>query len=137
MNHRTTSPANAFVTAGRLLLSALFVVSAITKLAAPSAIQGYIASVGLPFPVFLFWGTVLFEVFAGLLLATGYQTRWVALALAAIHRGYRDCVPQRPLATRTSLHSFLKNLAVAGGLLQLAAAGASQRVLSATRPAPI
>jgi putative oxidoreductase len=136
MNPRTTSPANAFVPTGRLLLAALFVVSAITKLAAPSAIQGYIASVGLPFPVILFWGTVLFEVFAGLALAAGYQTRWVALALAAF-TVVTAAVFHNALGNPNELAHFLKNLAVAGGLLQLAAASASQRDPAATLPATI
>ena len=136
MTPRTTSPSKAFVLTGRLLLAALFVVSGVTKLSAPSAIQGYIASVGLPFPEILFWGTVLFEVFAGLLLAAGYQTRWVALALAAF-TVVTAAVFHNALGNPNELAHFLKNLAVAGGLLQVAAAAASHSAPVAARAATI
>ena len=67
---------------GRLLLIALFFVSAIGKLAAPAATKAYIVAMGLPLPDLSFWISVLVELGGGVLFLIGYQTRIVALGLA-------------------------------------------------------
>ena len=69
-------------TVGRLLLIALFFVSAIGKLAAPAATKAYIVAKGLPFPELAFWISILVELGGGALFLIGYQTRIVALGLA-------------------------------------------------------
>ena len=59
---------------GRLLLAILFLLSGLSKLAAPAAAtMGYIASAGLPFP-FLGYVTALgVELGGGLLLLVGFR----------------------------------------------------------------
>jgi putative oxidoreductase len=109
--------------AGRLLIGLPFAMSGLSKLGAYAATTTLIGAVGLPFPPLAFAVAVAVELGGGLLLIAGYQTRTVALALAVFS-----------IATAVSFHSnladqnqmihFLKNVMMAGGLLQIAAFGA-------------
>ena len=82
-----------------------------------------IGAVGLPFPPLAFVVAVAVELGGGILLIVGFRTRLVALALVLFS-----------LAAAVSFHSnfadqnqmihFLKNVMIAGGLLQIAAFGA-------------
>jgi putative oxidoreductase len=108
---------------GRILIGLPFAMSGLSKLAAYGPTTAKIAAVGLPFPPLAFAVAVAVELGGGLLLVLGYRVRPVALALAAF------C-----LTTAASFHSnfadqnqmihFLKNVMMAGGLLQIAAFGA-------------
>ena len=109
--------------AGRLLIGVPFAMSGLSKLAAYGATTAMIGAVGLPVPPLAFAVAVAVELGGGLLLIAGFQTRIVAIALALFS-----------LATALSFHSnfadqnqmihFLKNVMMAGGLLQIAAFGA-------------
>jgi putative oxidoreductase len=110
---------NAYIpTIGRVLLGVLFLVAGIGKLAGGvEGFAGYIMSGGLP--AFLAWPVVLFEILAGIAIIVGYQTRWVALALAAfclvsgiMYHGAAD------------MSGLLKNIALTGAFLRLYASGA-------------
>ena len=108
---------------GRLLIGLPFAMSGLSKLGAYSATTGMIAAVGLPAPPLAYAVAVVVELGGGLLLIAGYQARYVATALALFS-----------IATAVSFHSnfadqnqmihFLKNIMMAGGLLQIAAFGA-------------
>ena len=110
---------------GRILLSAIFLISGIGKLAAPAAAIGYIASTGLPFPQLGLAIAVFTELGVGTALLLGYRTRlaaaWLAvfcLATAAIfHHAFGD---------QNQYIHFLKNLAMCGGLVQVMAFGAGR-----------
>jgi len=108
---------------GRLLLAAIFLVSAFGKLAAPGATQGYIASVGLPLPVVSYLAAVVIELGGGLMLLAGYRTRLAAAALA-VFSIVSAFVFHHAIGDQNQLFHFLKNLAMAGGLLQVVAFGA-------------
>lgn len=105
---------------GRILLATIFVFSGIGKVMAPEATIGYIASTGLPFATLAFAGAVAVELGGGLALAFGFKARIVAAVLAAFsvvtalafHNNFGD---------QNQLIHFLKNLAMAGGLLQVVA----------------
>ncbi len=108
---------------GRLLIGLPFAMSGIGKLAAYGPTTEKIAAVGLPLPPLAFAVAVAIELGGGLLLVLGYRVRPLALVLAAFS-----------VATAISFHSnfadqnqmihFLKNVMMAGGLLQIAAFGA-------------
>lgn len=108
---------------GRLLIGLPFAMSGLGKLAAYGPTTAKIAAVGLPLPPLAYAIAVVLELGGGLLLIAGYQARLVAMALALFS-----------LATAVSFHSnfadqnqmihFLKNVMMAGGLLQIAAFGA-------------
>ena len=110
-------------TAGRLLLAAIFLISGFGKLTAATGTIGYIAQAGLPAPAVAYAVALIVELGGGLLLVVGYQTRLVAAALAvfalatafAFHSNFAD---------QNQMIHFLKNIAIAGGLLQVAAFGA-------------
>jgi putative oxidoreductase len=107
---------------GRVLIAAIFILSGLNKIANPDATIAYIASAGLPFAPAALIAAALIEVGGGLALIAGFRTRTVALALAgfsvvaaiAFHAHFAD---------QNQLIHFLKNIAIAGGLLQVAAFG--------------
>jgi putative oxidoreductase len=108
---------------GRVLIGVPFMMSGLSKLTAYGATTALIAAVGLPFPPLAFAVAATVELGGGLLLVLGYQVRPVALALAVF-----------ALATAMTFHTnfadqnqmihFLKNVMMAGGLLQIVAFGA-------------
>jgi putative oxidoreductase len=108
---------------GRLMIGLPFAMSGLGKLGAYSATTGMISAVGLPFPPLAFAVAVAIELGGGLLLIAGYRARYVAAALALFS-----------LATAMSFHTnfadqnqmihVLKDVMMAGGLLQIAAFGA-------------
>jgi putative oxidoreductase len=117
---------------GRFLISVIFLVSGAIKLANIGAMKGYIAAVGLPLPEVSFWLAVAVELGAGTLLLVGYRARLVALVLAMycvitalfFHANFAD---------QMQFMNFLKNLAMAGGLMQVAAFGAGAVSVDARR----
>lgn len=115
--------------AGRALMCAIFVMSGFGKLMAIEGTTGYIAAAGVPAPALAFWGAVAVELGGGLLLLGGLLTRAVALALAAfclftafVFHGFGDMANQI---------NAMKNIAMAGGLLSMAALGAGAWSLDA------
>jgi putative oxidoreductase len=108
---------------GRILIGLPFAMSGLSKLGAYGLTTQMITAAGLPFPPLAFAVATAVELGGGLLLVLGYRVRPVALALAAFS-----------IATAVSFHNnfadqnqmihFLKNLMMAGGLLQIAAFGA-------------
>lgn len=121
----TPATGHLLAAAGRVLLAAIFVLSGIGKIANPEATIGYIASAGLPFAPAALIAAALIEVGGGLALIAGFRTRFVALVLAgfsvvaalAFHAHFSD---------QNQMIHFLKNLAMAGGLLQVAAFGSGR-----------
>ena len=67
---------------GRILIAVVFLMSGLSKLAAPAATIGYIAAVGLPLPGLGFLIALAAEIGGGLLLLVGFQTRLIAALLA-------------------------------------------------------
>ena len=123
----STSNGNQAVVAliGRLVLGAVFIMSGLGKLGAAGAIQGYIASVGVPAPLLGYIVALVIEIGGGALLLAGYRTKLVAGVLAAF------CVItailfHHALGDENQLIHFMKNLAMAGGLLQIVAFGAGR-----------
>ena len=123
MSTSTVHVQPAVAAAGRVLLAALFLVSGIQKLFVPAMIQGYIASAGLPLPSLVYAITVVIEIGAGALLLVGFRTRLMAWVLAAFTVA-AAFIFHRALGDPNQFVHFLKNLAIAGGLLHIAALGA-------------
>ena len=114
---------------GRILLAAIFVLSGITKLGAVEGTTGYIASVGLPFADAIFYAVVALEIVGGLMLVVGFKTRLVALALGGFSIA-AAVIFHSDFADQNQMIHFLKNLALAGGLLQVAAFGPGRLAVS-------
>jgi putative oxidoreductase len=107
---------------GRLLLAAIFVISGLNKATDPAGTIGYITSAGLPLPQVAFAGAVFVETVGGILLVIGYQTRIVAAVLAAFTLAAAFSF-HFDLADQNQFIHFMKNVALAGGLLQVIAFG--------------
>lgn len=108
--------------AGRILIGVLFLMSGLSKLAAPVATQGYIASVGLPAPVVAFAVAAAVETLGGALLIAGVRTRLVAIGLAVFTLA-TAVIFHNNFADQNQMIHFMKNIAIVGGLLQVVAFG--------------
>jgi putative oxidoreductase len=117
---------------GRLLVATIFLVSAFGKLAAPAGTIAYISSVGLPAPTLAYVAALVAELGGGVLLVLGYRTRLVAAALA-LFSVVSAVMFHSALGDQNQLFHFLKNLAMAGGLLQFVAFGAGRFSLDERR----
>ncbi len=128
---------SALSLAGRVLLALIFVLAGPGKLANPAGTAAYMASSGLPANHLLALAVGAFELLAGLALIIGFQTRWAALALAGFtlvasfmfHAFW--ALPAEQQMMQQLL--FMKNIALAGGLLVLTAHGAGALSLDARR----
>ena len=112
---------------GRIMVPAVFVVSGIGKLMNVTVIAKTLETKGFPQPTALGYLVAAIEVIGGLMVLVGFKTRWAALALVLF-----------TIATILVSHNFwvfegaqrlaqqsqaLKNLAIMGGLLMIAAIG--------------
>jgi putative oxidoreductase len=80
---------------------------------------------GLPAPVLAYIASIAIELGGGLLLLAGYRTKLIAagLALFSIVTAF---IFHHVLADQNQMIHFLKNFAMAGGLLQFVAYGAGR-----------
>ena len=116
--------ANYTAALGRLLLAGIFLASGFQKVLTPEQTQAYIVSSSIPqaMAVYAYWTAVTVELLGGLCLVLGFATGLAALILAAFtiaaaiafHNNFGD---------QNQLIHFMKNLAIAGGLLQVTAFG--------------
>jgi putative oxidoreductase len=119
----TTTSQSPIPTIGRILMAAIFLLSGVGKALAPAGTIGYIESVGLPFATAGLIVAIAVEVGGGALLALGYKTRLVA-AVLALFSVATALVFHNALGDQNQMIHFLKNFALAGGLLQVVAFGA-------------
>lgn len=113
---------------GRILIAIIFIVAGYGKATGLSGTAAYIASKGLPLPDVLATATAALELGGGILLVIGWKARWVATALfgftlltALIFHAFWAVPPE--MVQNQTIH-FMKNLAMAGGLLYVVAHGA-------------
>ena len=130
---------NSLNLAARVLFAVLFLPAGISKLTGFAGTVGYIASVGLPLPGL---GAVLalaVEILGSAALVAGFGTRIAALALALFtlvasffFHAYWAAPAEQAFVVQLL---FVKNIAVVGGLLALAASGAGDWSVDARRNA--
>ncbi|ULU24482.1 DoxX family protein [Dyella terrae] len=117
---------------GRLMISTLFILAGLSKLAAPAMTIGYIQSVGLPLPSVAFALSAFVELAGGITLLLGYRTRIVASVMFLFtlvtalffHNHFGD---------QNQFIHFFKNVAIAGGLLNVIAFGGGRVSLDGRR----
>jgi putative oxidoreductase len=125
-----TSLSPATNLAGRTLIAAIFLISGIGKIAGYSGTAAYMESMGVPGALLL--PTIVLEIGGALAIIAGWRTRLTAVTLGAFtllagilfHGNFADPMQQI---------MFLKNVAIAGGFLFLAANGAGAWSLDARR----
>jgi len=113
--------------AGRVMMAALFIPSGFSKLAGFQGTVGYIASKGLPLPQLGAVAAIVVELLVAAALLLGWRTRWAALILvlftlaaAVLFHDYWAVPPEQKMMQAIN---FWKNVAIAGGLLFVAAHG--------------
>jgi len=105
---------------GRVFIAMIFIMAGLNKIGGYAATQGYMESVGVP--GMLLPLVIILEVLGGLAVLAGWQTRLAAFALAGFslisallfHANFGD---------QMQMIMFMKNIAIAGGLLFLVANG--------------
>ena len=105
---------------GRLLLAVIFILSGFQKLV---DFNGTVAFMALPVPVLATIVAVIVECVGGILLIIGYQTRPTGMVMA-VWCIATALVAHRDFGNPDQMIHFLKNVAMAGGFLQLVAFGA-------------
>ena len=110
---------------GRILIALLFVPAAISKITGFEGTVSYIQSAGLPLPTLAAIAAIAVELLAPIAIIVGFKTRYAAAILAlftiAASFGFHQfwSLPADKVIMNQMM--FFKNLAIAGGLLILAA----------------
>ena len=114
--------------AGRVLISAIFILSGVMKFMDWDATAAYMASKGMPFiPVLLPLAAIL-EIVAGTLVLSGAASRWAALALflflVPTTLIFHNFWAYQGMDQQLQLQHFFKNLSIMGGLALIVGLGA-------------
>jgi putative oxidoreductase len=117
---------------GRVLISAIFLVSGLGKIAGYAGAQGYMAAMGVPGALLPL--VIALEAGGAIAIILGYRTRLVAFLLAGF------CIVSaiifhRALGDQTQFIMFMKNFAIAGGFLLLVSRGPGEWSLDARHAA--
>ena len=112
--------------AGRLLIALLFIGGAVQKVADPAQVIGMIGGLGLP--GWLVWPVAAFNLAAGIALLTGPRVRAWAFVLAG-YCIFTSYFHWQLRADPWQVTIVVKNFAIAGGLMTLAAHGPGRWVL--------
>ena len=115
---------------GRIGLSAIFIISGLGKIAAFAGTQQYMAGAGVP--GFLLPLVIRLEVGGGLFILAGAFTRATAVVLA-LFTVVAAVLFHFNLADQNQFIHLLKNIAIAGGFLTLAANGPGPISIDALR----
>lgn len=110
----------AFMIAGRVLISLIFILSGVDKLGSIEGTQGYMEMMGVP--GLLIYPTIVLEIVGGLFVLVGFQTRISALLLAAFTL-VSGLLFHFDLGNQNEFINLMKNLAITGGFLFLVANG--------------
>lgn len=124
---------------GRVLLSAIFIISGWGKITGFEGTAGYMAAYGLPFVSLLLVGAILLELGGGLSVLLGFKARLGAAALIVFtvpatlifHAFWAVEDPGQAFVEQLM---FMKNLAILGGLTYVLAFGAGRFSLDQRNP---
>ena len=99
---------------GRIFISSLFIVEAIRKFFSPDEGMIYMSDYGVP--EILFYPSLIFEFVVPLILIAGFKTRFFA-SLLFLFVFAVTVIFHTDFSNNMQMISFLKNLAIMGGLL--------------------
>lgn len=112
---------------GRILITAIFLISGYHKIVGFPAVAGMMGKTGMPLPELLLAGAIAFELGGGLMVLLGWQARWGALLLfiftipatLIFHNFWAVDAAQY----QNQFGHFMKNLAILGALAYIMAMG--------------
>ena len=105
---------------GRLLISALFLISAYNKIFSIDGTMGWMEGFGIS--GFLLYPTIALEIILPILIIIGYQAR-LSAGLLAIFCLATAFIFHNDFTNQMEMISFLKNIGLAGGFLFIVANG--------------
>lgn len=115
---------------GRIAIAILFITSGWGKVMDFGGTAGYIASNGIPLPQVATAVTIVVELGLGLAIALGWQTRFAAAVIALwlipttlLFHNFWSAPADQAMMQQIN---FMKNVAIFGGMLLLAAFGAGR-----------
>ena len=111
---------NLIKLAARVLIAAIFIQAGFNKIPGYAGTTGYMASAGVPGALLPL--VIAVELVGGLMILVGFQTRLAAFLLAGFCLLSAWLFHFQPGNTGQMLQ-FMKNLAIAGGFLQMVATG--------------
>jgi putative oxidoreductase len=126
---------------GRVLITFIFLRSAIGKIGNFSGVAGNMAAKGMPYAEIFLAGAIALEIVGGLCLLLGWKARWGALALLIFlipatlifHNFWAvDPAQSRELANQTN--HFFKNLTIMGALVFIIGMGSGPLSLERSHP---
>ena len=118
----------------RVLISLIFIMFGLNKLFNYGATAGWMEAMGVPSVLLPF--VIILEVFGGIAIIIGWQTRWIALGLAGFSI-LSALIFHNNFADQNEMASFMKNIAIAGGFLFLFANGAGAWSLDEKKDTPV
>jgi len=99
---------------GRIFISSLFIIEAIRKFFSPDEGMMYMSDYGVP--EILFYPSLIFELVVPVILIAGFKTRFFASLLFLFVLSV-TVIFHTDFSNNMQMISFLKNLAIMGGLL--------------------
>ena len=109
---------------GRILLSLIFILSGFAKVTNfAGSVQFAAMGVGESLATLAIIVAIAVELGGGIMLLLGFKTRWVALVIAS-YALLTALLFHFDFANQAQMTNFMKNLAIAGGLLFVAVYGA-------------
>ena len=132
------NPSNNVVSlSGRILLSVIFLLSGVNKLFSFGMYTGWAAGAHIPLPTVAIAVAAVIEILGGLAILAGFQTRaaaWIVfLYLIPTTFFFHNFWAMDGMRRIDNQVHFLKNVAIMGGLLILAANGAGGMSVDANR----
>ena len=112
--------ANVFDLIGRILISALFIISAYNKVFSIDGTMSWMEGFGVP--GFLLYAVIVIEIILPLFVIVGYKAR-IAAALLAIFCVATAFIFHLDFSDPMQKVSFFKNIGLAGGFLFIVANG--------------
>jgi putative oxidoreductase len=123
----TLSQQSLILLTGRILLAFIFLLSGFNKVNHFDGTVQYMTHAGLPYPGLLVIPAIVLELGGGLMVITGWKTRWAALGLLVfiipVTLTFHAFWNVDPAEMQNQMNHFLKNLSMMGGLLYVYAVG--------------
>lgn len=108
---------------GRLLLGGLFLHAGVMKAMAPAVAQAQFARMGINAVHLVYTAALVIEIAGAAALILGWKARAAACVMVVWALGLAALGYLYPLAGKPDLVALLRGLAIAGGLMQVAAWG--------------